>query len=164
MTKNTILAGVVVLALALGGWFYFKSPTPVVTPNTTNTESETKNNTEKTPTKTTNPTQTTTNIDVDVGVAPLVIREFTVSGKNFAFTPNQISVKKGELVRITFLSSSGMHDLRIEGYNVGTKVIRSTDSAEVLEFMADKTGTFEFYCSVGSHRQMGMVGKFIVTQ
>jgi uncharacterized cupredoxin-like copper-binding protein len=31
-----------------------------------------------------------------------------------------------------------------------------------VQFVADKTGTFEFYCSVGNHRQMGMVGTLVV--
>ena len=34
-----------------------------------------------------------------------------------------------------------------------------TDS---IEFVADKVGTFEYYCSVGQHRSMGMVGKLTV--
>jgi len=31
-----------------------------------------------------------------------------------------------------------------------------------VTFVADKTGTFEYYCSVGNHRAQGMVGKLIV--
>ena len=31
-----------------------------------------------------------------------------------------------------------------------------------VEFTVDKTGTFEYYCSVGQHRANGMVGNLIV--
>jgi nitrite reductase (NO-forming) len=31
-----------------------------------------------------------------------------------------------------------------------------------VEFVADKTGTFEYYCSVGAHRAMGMTGSLVV--
>ena len=33
---------------------------------------------------------------------------------------------------------------------------------QTITFVADKTGGFEFYCSVGNHRAMGMVGTLIV--
>jgi len=31
-----------------------------------------------------------------------------------------------------------------------------------VQFVANQTGTFEFYCGVGSHRDLGMVGQLIV--
>jgi len=92
-------------------------------------------------------------------VAPL--KEFAVEGKNFEFSTKEIRVKKGDFVRINFTSTNGMHDLRVSGYDVGTAVVNTGESSSV-DFKADKAGTFEFYCSVGTHRQMGMVGKLIV--
>lgn len=88
-------------------------------------------------------------------------KEFRVSGKNFSFAPSQIRVKQGETVRIVFDNAEGFHDLRIDGYNVGTKQIYEGNS-EFVEFKADKTGSFEYYCSVGSHRQQGMRGTLLV--
>ncbi|HEY5714693.1 MAG TPA: plastocyanin/azurin family copper-binding protein [Candidatus Gracilibacteria bacterium] len=38
----------------------------------------------------------------------------------------------------------------------------NTDGETSVTFVADKKGTFEFYCSVGSHRTNGMVGTLIV--
>ena len=84
-----------------------------------------------------------------------------VTGKNFEFSTKEIRVKKGDFVRINFTSADGMHDWHVETYNVGTATVGTGKSSSV-EFIADKEGTFEFYCSVGSHRQMGMVGKLIV--
>jgi len=85
------------------------------------------------------------------------IKEFTVSGQNFSFTPNSITVKKGNKVKITFKSIDGFHDFRIDEYGVATKQLQFP-AEEVLEFTADKAGNFEYYCSVGSHRAMGMFG------
>ena len=34
--------------------------------------------------------------------------------------------------------------------------------ATEVQFIADKAGTFEYYCFVGNHRQMGMVGTLTV--
>jgi cytochrome c oxidase subunit 2 len=88
-------------------------------------------------------------------------KSFTITGSNFAFAPNVMKVKKGDTVKITFNNSGGMHDLVIDGYDVATKVIGSGKSEE-LTFVADKAGTFEFYCSVGNHRAMGMKGQLVV--
>ena len=95
--------------------------------------------------------------------APLTtqIKEFTVNGSNMKFEPNTMTVKKGDIVRITFKNVGGMHDFVIDEYNVKTKVLKA-GTEEVVEFVADKTGSFEYYCSVGNHRAMGMKGTLVV--
>ncbi len=89
------------------------------------------------------------------------VKEFTVDGSNFTFNPNTINVNKGDTLKITFKDDDGTHNLVIDGYNVSTSTIHTGDSATV-QFVADKTGTFAYYCSVDSHREKGMVGKLIV--
>lgn len=91
------------------------------------------------------------------------VKEFTVTGQNFSFSPNTIIVKKGDRVRIVFQNAGGTHNWQLEGYNIGTKIIQ-TGQTDTVEFTADQAGTFEFFCSVGNHRQMGMVGTLTVTQ
>jgi plastocyanin len=54
-----------------------------------------------------------------------------------------------------------MHDLRIDEFNAKTSVIQGGQT-QTIEFIADKTGSFEYYCSVGTHRQMGMRGTLTV--
>jgi len=85
------------------------------------------------------------------------VREFIISGINFAFSPNVINVKKGEKVRIIFENTVGFHDLKIDEYGVATKQAKAPYQ-EILEFTANKAGTFEYYCSVDTHRAMGMFG------
>ena len=89
------------------------------------------------------------------------VKEFTISAKNFNFAPNTMTVKKGDRVRITLANGDGFHDLVIDEFGVATKKI-NTGMTEVVEFTADKTGSFEYYCSVGSHRMMGMKGTLVV--
>lgn len=89
------------------------------------------------------------------------VKSFTVSGKNFTFAPAEMRVKKGDRVKITFVNESGFHDLVIDEFNARTAQI-GAGKTETIEFVADKTGSFEYYCSVGSHRQMGMKGTLIV--
>jgi plastocyanin len=89
------------------------------------------------------------------------IKEFTVDGTNFAFDPKTITVNKGDTVKIIFKDTDGAHNLAINGYNVSTRVI-GEGSQETVQFVADKVGSFEYYCSVGGHREAGMVGTLIV--
>lgn len=84
-----------------------------------------------------------------------------VSGQNYSFTPNVITVSKGEVVTIDFYSSQGYHDFMIDEFDASTKKVNTGGTTSVT-FVADKAGEFEFYCSVGNHRAQGMVGKLIV--
>lgn len=86
---------------------------------------------------------------------------FKIEGGSFFFKPNELKVKLGQTVKIEFTNSSGMHDFVLDEFNVNTKVI-GAGKTETFEFVADKLGEFEFYCSVGNHRQQGMVGKLVV--
>ncbi len=89
------------------------------------------------------------------------VKEFTVHGASFEFDKQEIRVKKGDKVRITYISDDIGHDLVIDELGVRTKII-AKGQTEVLEFIADKVGEFVMYCSVGQHRQLGMESKFIV--
>lgn len=100
-------------------------------------------------------------IRTGTGEVSSAVKEFTISGKNFSFTPSAIKVKKGDKVKITFQNTAGFHDFVIDEYGVATKQAQSP-ATEVLEFTADKIGSFEYYCSVGTHRQMGMKGTLVV--
>lgn len=85
------------------------------------------------------------------------VKEFTISSQNFSFSPSSITVKKGDKVKITLKNTSGFHDFKIDEYGVAAKQAASP-STEILEFTADKAGSFEYYCSVDSHRANGMKG------
>lgn len=84
-----------------------------------------------------------------------------VEASNFSFSVKEIKVKKGDIVNIAFTTKAGNHDFVIDEFGVKTKVLKTGES-ENVSFVANKAGTFDFYCSVGNHRAMGMVGKLIV--
>jgi len=88
---------------------------------------------------------------------PANTKSVTVEGGNFKFTPNTITVTKGDTVKITFKNMEGFHDLVIDEFQIRAKQIPAGQE-ETIQFVADKPGSFEFYCSVGTHRKMGMVG------
>lgn len=88
---------------------------------------------------------------------------FDVEGGAFYYKPNELRVKKGQKVTINFNSVDMMHDFVIDELNVKSDIKKGGEST-VIEFTPDKTGTFEFYCSVGQHRANGMVGTLIVEE
>jgi plastocyanin len=91
------------------------------------------------------------------------VKEISVTNKGFDFIPREIRVKKGDTVRLTFTNGGGFHDWVIDEFDAATRQIPAGRS-ETIEFVADKSGEFEFYCSVGNHRARGMWGKFIVVE
>lgn len=88
------------------------------------------------------------------------VKEFIIDGSNFKFEPSQIKVSKGDTVKITFKDNDGTHNLVVDGYNVSTRIL--SEGQDTIQFVADKTGTFEYYCSIGSHRDLGMKGTLTV--
>lgn len=93
---------------------------------------------------------------------PVQVREFTVSGTEFSFNPQTVTVKSGEKVRLTFRNiGSAPHDWTIEGLGLKTKVIGG-GAQDTLEFTAPARSVYNVYCSVPGHREAGMVGSLIV--
>lgn len=88
--------------------------------------------------------------------------DFTVTGYNFGFTPSTLTVHKGDHVKISFVNSGGVHDFVIDEFHVATPRIE-TNASTTVEFDANQAGTFQYYCSVGNHRAMGMWGTLTVT-
>lgn len=83
--------------------------------------------------------------------------EVTVRAKSFDFDVKEIKAHVGDTVKITLANDDGAHGLGIDAFNVDIK------GGETKEFLADKTGSFDFYCSlmcgVGHDK---MSGKLIV--
>ena len=86
---------------------------------------------------------------------------FNLTGKNFEFSQSSLSVKEGDTVRIVFTSESGTHDWVVDEFNASTATVTAGNTTEVT-FVADKAGVYEYYCSIGSHRAMGMFGELVV--
>ena len=87
--------------------------------------------------------------------------EITVTSRGFDFTPEEIRVNLGDRVVLTYENGGGFHDWVLDEFDAATRQI-SGGQSQTIEFVADKAGEFEFYCSVGNHRARGMVGTFIV--
>ena len=93
------------------------------------------------------------------------IKIVEVEAGSFYYKPNILEVIKGQKVKIVLKSVSLMHDFVIDELGVKMPFIKNGDTGTV-EFVADKIGTFEYYCSVGDgkHRANGQVGSITIKE
>ncbi|MGC2765887.1 MAG: cupredoxin domain-containing protein [Candidatus Acidiferrum sp.] len=69
----------------------------------------------------------------------------TITAQRFSFSPNEITVKKGEEVTLEITSKDVSHGLVIEDLGVRTE-IKKGESAEV-KFTPETVGTFQGKCA-----------------
>jgi len=93
------------------------------------------------------------------------VKEFVMTSfyddKGIWFSLKEITVNKGDIVRIKVTNIKGNHDFTLDEY--GIKEITPLDKEVVIEFTADKIGEFTYYCSVLGHRQKGQWGTLKVS-
>lgn len=90
------------------------------------------------------------------------IREVTVDGSEYSYSPSSLTVTEGENIRLTFNNVGNLpHNFVIDELGVATQTVPGGGS-DTVEFTASQSGTFDFYCSVGNHRSLGMEGELDV--
>ena len=139
MKPQNLILGIVILVIIIGAVavFYFSNlqstPTPTATPTPTQTESQT-------PTPTATPTPTPTG----------EIQEFWITAKKWEFNQTRIEVIEGNTIILNIIGlddgTGNGHGFEIAEYNIN-RVIR-VDETIIIEFVANKRGTFTFRCSV----------------
>ncbi|MDO8593218.1 MAG: cupredoxin domain-containing protein [bacterium] len=72
------------------------------------------------------------------------------------YSLNEITVNQGDRVRIKITVTKGNHDFKIDELNVFADTQLNQEA--VVEFTADKTGEFIYYCTKPGHRQNGHWG------
>ncbi len=86
------------------------------------------------------------------------VKELNMVSGNLFFTPDNLELKKGQPVRITF-QNTGIHTFTID--ELGVDVPLRGPSA-VVDFTPNKEGQFEYYCAIPGHREGGMLGDLTV--
>jgi cytochrome c oxidase subunit 2 len=102
------------------------------------------------------------------------VKEIPLQAASWAFTPTEIRVNQGDIVRLLITTAQDEvalyngHGFGIDGYNVNAFLVKGT--TQVVEFKADKAGEFIFRCTsfcvhgegVDPNNHFNMVGKLIV--
>jgi uncharacterized cupredoxin-like copper-binding protein len=72
------------------------------------------------------------------------------------FSLKDITVNKGDRVRIKIMVTSGDHDFKIDEYGIYANT--QLNEEFTVDFIADKAGEFVYYCTRPGHRQNGQWG------
>jgi cytochrome c oxidase subunit 2 len=77
--------------------------------------------------------------------SPASAVEITMTAKKYEFSPNTVTVRKGDKVKLVITALDRDHGLRIEAFHIDQKLPKG--SPVTVEFIADQAGTFAFECS-----------------
>lgn len=64
------------------------------------------------------------------------------------FSPERIEVVRDELVRVTIQGDAVTHSFNVDEYRIAKRI--QAEGSTVVEFRADREGTFPFYCNLTS--------------
>jgi cytochrome c oxidase subunit II len=71
--------------------------------------------------------------------------EIQVTLRKYEFSPASLRVRKGEQVKLVLAAADHDHGFKLDDFNIDQKIPKGT--TVVVEFTADKAGTFQFRCS-----------------
>lgn len=74
------------------------------------------------------------------------LKEFKMTAKQWEFNPSSITVNQGDNVMIEITSVDVEHGFAIREFGINADLMPG--KTEIVEFIADKKGIFEFSCSV----------------
>ena len=75
------------------------------------------------------------------------VREFTVIGDHYAYSPSTLTVNKDDVVKITFKAIDIAHSFTIDGpFRISKRA--AAGQAVIFEFRADAVGRWQIYCNL----------------
>ncbi len=87
------------------------------------------------------------------------VREFTVRGDQFAYSPSRIEVQRDDVVKVTFTAVDMPHSFTVDEY----RIAKRANSGQTVTFEFRATGNARFYCNLAQDdRCKGMHGEIVV--
>ena len=88
-------------------------------------------------------------------------REFSISARNYVFSPDRLEVTQDDLVKVTVESADVAYGFAIDQYKIARRV--PPGGKTVIEFRADQVGTWPYYSNMTSDaRHAKMRGELVV--
>ena len=84
--------------------------------------------------------------------APPNRREFSITARDYRFTPDRLEVTQDDLVKLTIESADATYSFTIDAYRLSRRI--PAGSKTVIEFRADQAGTFDFYSNMTGHEKV----------
>lgn len=107
--------------------------------------------------------RTVAQVAQDAGTGVQGVHEIQVTLRKYEFSPGSLRVKKGEQVRLVMTAVDHDHGFKLDDFNINKKIPQGT--TVIVEFTADKAGTFQFRCSsVCGLGHRGMKGTLVVEE
>jgi cytochrome c oxidase subunit II len=99
----------------------------------------------------------------NTGTSMQGVHEIQVTLRKYEFSPGSLRVKKGERVRLIMAAVDHDHGFKLDDFDINQKVRKGTTA--IVEFTADRSGTFQFRCSnVCGLGHRGMKGTLVVQE
>jgi cytochrome c oxidase subunit II len=89
--------------------------------------------------------RTVAQVAKDAGARVQGVHEIQVTLRKYEFSPGSLRVRKGEQVKLVLAAADHDHGFKLDDFNINQKIPKGT--TVVVEFTADKAGTFQFRCS-----------------
>lgn len=151
MNKNYIIIGILaVVAIGAGVYFVLNNSNANAVPGKNNTEDNSNNN--------------------QVNQTQSQVKEFRMDSfyemidgnPKQQFSLKEMTVNKGDTIRIIVTVTKGTHDFVIDEYGINAQT--PLNQPTTIEFVADGSGEFVYYCSLPNHRQNGQWGTLRVIE
>jgi len=94
------------------------------------------------------PPPSTDNTSTPPTTPPATVKELKIEAYNFGFRVlNDVKINKGDTVKLTVTSAEGTHGFAMPDFNINLAPIAPGD-VKTATFVADKSGTFTYFCNV----------------
>ena len=88
-------------------------------------------------------------------------REFTLTARDYNFSPSRVEASQDDLIKLTVQSQDIAYGFTIDEYRLSKRV--PAGGSTVIEFRADRAGTFSFYSNLSNDtRHSQMRGQLVV--
>lgn len=88
-------------------------------------------------------------------------REFTLTARDYSFSPNRVEATQDDLIKLTVQSADVAYGFAIDDYRLSRRV--PAGGSTTIEFRADRPGTFQFYSNLSNDsRHSQMRGQLVV--
>ena len=92
---------------------------------------------------------------------PPTRREFTLTARNYSFSPSRVEATQDDLIKLTVQSEDVAYGFAIDDYRLSKRV--PAGGSTIIEFRADRSGTFSFYSNLSNDsRHSQMRGQLVV--
>lgn len=111
--------------------------------------------------------EVTQSMEIEPTEMQVAVADYQVDMSNFAYSVTEMEAQPGQTLTLNLTVVEGMHDLVIDELDFQSAQLQEGESQTVeitIPEDAQPGDEYEYYCSVGNHRQMGMVGTLTVVE